>query len=94
MMIAVAKQYDKPVRIGVNWGSLDQDLVVRMMDENSKLAQPKEANEVTREALIVSALQSAQRAEELGLPHDRIVLSCKVSAVQDLDRGVYRTVQA
>jgi (E)-4-hydroxy-3-methylbut-2-enyl-diphosphate synthase len=84
MMIAVAKQYDKPVRIGVNWGSLDQDLVVRMMDENSKLAQPKEANEVTREALIVSALQSAQRAEELGLPHDRIVLSCKVSAVQDL----------
>ncbi len=84
MMIAVAKQYDKPVRIGVNWGSLDQDLVVRMMDENSKLAQPKEANEVTREALIVSALQSAQRAEELGLPHDHIVLSCKVSAVQDL----------
>ncbi|MBA4382341.1 MAG: 4-hydroxy-3-methylbut-2-en-1-yl diphosphate synthase [Sideroxydans sp.] len=84
MMIAVAKQYDKPVRIGVNWGSLDQDLVVRMMDENSKLAQPKEANEVTREALIVSALQSAQRAEELGLPHNRIVLSCKVSAVQDL----------
>lgn len=84
MMIAVAKQYDKPVRIGVNWGSLDQDLVVRMMDENSKLAQPKEANEVTREALIVSALQSAQRAEELGLSHDRIVLSCKVSAVQDL----------
>ena len=84
MMIAVAKQYGKPVRIGVNWGSLDQDLVVRMMDENSKLAQPKEANEVTREALIVSALQSAQRAEELGLAHDRIVLSCKVSAVQDL----------
>jgi len=84
MMIAVAKLYDKPVRIGVNWGSLDQDLVVRMMDENSKLAQPKEANEVTREALIVSALQSAQRAEELGLGRDRIVLSCKVSAVQDL----------
>ncbi len=84
MMIAVAKKYDKPVRIGVNWGSLDQDLVVRMMDENSKLAVPKEANEVTREALIVSALQSAQRAEELGLPRDRIVLSCKVSAVQDL----------
>jgi (E)-4-hydroxy-3-methylbut-2-enyl-diphosphate synthase len=84
MMIAVAKQYDKPVRIGVNWGSLDQDLVVSMMDENAKLAQPKEAGEVTREALIVSALQSAQRAEELGLAHDRIVLSCKVSAVQDL----------
>ncbi|MDO8312435.1 MAG: flavodoxin-dependent (E)-4-hydroxy-3-methylbut-2-enyl-diphosphate synthase [Sideroxyarcus sp.] len=84
MMIAVASQYDKPVRIGVNWGSLDQDLVVRMMDENAKLAQPKEASEVTREALIVSALQSAQRAEKLGLAHDRIVLSCKVSAVQDL----------
>ncbi|TAJ78009.1 MAG: flavodoxin-dependent (E)-4-hydroxy-3-methylbut-2-enyl-diphosphate synthase [Gallionellaceae bacterium] len=84
MMIAVAKQYDKPVRIGVNWGSLDQDLVVRLMDENAKLAQPKEAAEVTREALIVSALDSAQRAEKLGLAHDRIVLSCKVSAVQDL----------
>jgi len=84
MMINVAKQYDKPVRIGVNWGSLDQDLVVRMMDENAKLAQPREAEEVTREALIVSALESARRAEELGLPHDRIVLSCKVSDVQDL----------
>ncbi len=84
MMIAVAREFDKPVRIGVNWGSLDQDLVVRLMDENAKLAQPKEASEVTREALIVSALQSARRAEELGLPSDRIVLSCKVSAVQDL----------
>jgi len=89
MMIAVAKQYDKPVRIGVNWGSLDQDLVVRMMDENSKLAQPKEVAEVTREALIVSALDSAQRAEELGLPHNHIILSCKVSEVQDLI-AVYR----
>ncbi len=84
MLIAVAKQYDKPVRIGVNWGSLDQDLVVRLMDENAKLAQPKEVTEVTREALIVSALDSAKRAEELGLAHDRIVLSCKVSEVQDL----------
>ncbi|GAB4122361.1 MAG: flavodoxin-dependent (E)-4-hydroxy-3-methylbut-2-enyl-diphosphate synthase [Sideroxydans sp.] len=84
MMIAVAKQYDKSVRIGVNWGSLDQELVVRMMDENAKLPNPKEAREVTREALIVSALESAQRAEELGLRHDRIVLSCKVSEVQDL----------
>src|SRR5512135_3200203 len=89
MMIAVAKQYGKPVRIGVNWGSLDQDLVVRMMDENAKLAQPKEVAEVTREALIVSALDSARRAEELGLPHDQIVLSCKVSEVQDLI-AVYR----
>ena len=89
IMIAVAKKYDKPVRIGVNWGSLDQDIVVRMMDENAKLAQPKEVSEVTREALIVSALDSAKRAEELGLPHDRIVLSCKVSEVQDLI-AVYR----
>ena len=84
MMIGVAKQYDKPVRIGVNWGSLDQDLVVRMMDENAKLPEPREAEEVTREALIMSALESARRAEELGLAHDRIVLSCKVSEVQDL----------
>ncbi len=89
IMIDVASRYDKPVRIGVNWGSLDQDLVVRMMDENAKLAQPKEVSEVTREALIVSALDSAKRAEELGLPHDRIVLSCKVSEVQDLI-AVYR----
>ena len=89
IMIAVAKQYDKPVRIGVNWGSLDQDLVVRMMDENAKLSHPREVVEVTREALIVSALDSARRAEELGLPHDRIVLSCKVSEVQDLI-AVYR----
>jgi (E)-4-hydroxy-3-methylbut-2-enyl-diphosphate synthase len=88
-MIAVAKEYDKPVRIGVNWGSLDQDLVVRLMDENAKLAQPKEVAEVTREALIVSALDSARRAEEIGLPHNRIVLSCKVSEVQDLI-AVYR----
>jgi len=84
MMIAVARQYDKPVRIGVNWGSLDQDLVVRLMDENAKLARPRDVSEVTREALIVSALDSARRAEELGLSHDRIVLSCKVSEVQDL----------
>lgn len=89
VMISVARQYDKPVRIGVNWGSLDQSLVVRMMDENARLAQPKDVAEVTREALIVSALDSAKRAEELGLPHDRIVLSCKVSEVQDLI-AVYR----
>jgi (E)-4-hydroxy-3-methylbut-2-enyl-diphosphate synthase len=89
MMIAVAKQYDKPVRIGVNWGSLDQELIVRLMDENAKLAHPKDVAEVTREALIVSALDSAKRAEEIGLPHNRIVLSCKVSEVQDLV-AVYR----
>jgi (E)-4-hydroxy-3-methylbut-2-enyl-diphosphate synthase len=84
MMIEVARRYDKPVRIGVNWGSLDSDLIVRMMDENAKSRQPKTAAEVTREALIVSALESAKRAEALGMPHDRIVLSCKVSGVQDL----------
>ncbi len=89
IMIGVARQYGKPVRIGVNWGSLDQDLVVRLMDENAKLAQPKDVAEVTREALIVSALESAARAEELGLSHDRIILSCKVSEVQDLI-AVYR----
>ncbi|MDP2806004.1 MAG: flavodoxin-dependent (E)-4-hydroxy-3-methylbut-2-enyl-diphosphate synthase [Gallionellaceae bacterium] len=89
MMIGVAKQYGKPVRIGVNWGSLDQDLVVRMMDANAKLPQPKDVAEVTREALIVSALEAAKRAEELGLSHDQIVLSCKVSEVQDLI-AVYR----
>ncbi|MEI7842508.1 MAG: flavodoxin-dependent (E)-4-hydroxy-3-methylbut-2-enyl-diphosphate synthase [Gallionellaceae bacterium] len=89
MMIGVAKQYGKPVRIGVNWGSLDQDLVVRMMDDNAQLPQPKDVAEVTREALIVSALDAAKRAEELGLPHDQIVLSCKVSEVQDLI-AVYR----
>jgi (E)-4-hydroxy-3-methylbut-2-enyl-diphosphate synthase len=84
MMIEVACRYDKAVRIGVNWGSLDSDLIVRMMDENARSPQPKTAGEVTREALIVSALDSAKRAEALGMPHDRIVLSCKVSGVQDL----------
>lgn len=91
MMVETAIRYDKPVRIGVNWGSLDQNLVVRMMDENSRLAQPKEAKEVTRAALIASALESAQRAEQLGLAHNRIVLSCKVSEVQDLI-AVYRAL--
>jgi (E)-4-hydroxy-3-methylbut-2-enyl-diphosphate synthase len=89
IMIETAMRYGKPVRIGVNWGSLDQAVVVRMMDENAKLAQPREAAEVTREALIVSALESAARAEELGLPGDCIILSCKVSEVQDLI-AVYR----
>lgn len=91
IMIQTAIRYDKPVRIGVNWGSLDQNLVVRMMDENSRLAQPKEAGEVTRAALIASALESAQRAEQLGMAHDHIVLSCKVSEVQDLI-AVYRAL--
>lgn len=83
-IIELACQYDKPVRIGVNWGSLDQELLVRMMDENAQLAQPKDASLVTREALIVSALDNARRAEELGLAHDKIILSVKVSEVQDL----------
>ncbi len=91
IMIQTAIRYDKPVRIGVNWGSLDQRLVVRMMDENSKLAQPLDVKAVTRAALIASALQSAERAEQLGLPHNRIVLSCKVSEVQDLI-AVYRAL--
>ncbi len=91
IMIGAAVRNGKPVRIGVNWGSLDQNLVVRMMDENSRLAEPKDVREVTRAALIASALQSAQRAEELGLAHDRIVLSCKVSEVQDLI-AVYRAL--
>ncbi|MFA6971766.1 MAG: flavodoxin-dependent (E)-4-hydroxy-3-methylbut-2-enyl-diphosphate synthase [Gallionella sp.] len=91
IMIQTAIRYDKPVRIGVNWGSLDQNLVVRMMDENAQLAQPKDVKEVTRAALIASALQSAQRAEQLGMKHNRIVLSCKVSEVQDLI-AVYRSL--
>ncbi len=92
MMIETAIRYDKPVRIGVNWGSLDQNLVVRMMDENSRLPQPRTAGEVTRAALIASALESAARAEQLGMAHDRIVLSCKVSDVQDLI-AVYRSLK-
>ncbi len=92
-MIEVALKYDKPVRIGVNWGSLDQDLVVRLMDENANMPQPKDAAAVTREALIVSALESAQRAEALGMRRDHIVLSCKVSGVQDLI-AVYRDLAA
>ncbi len=83
-MIEVALKYHKPVRIGVNWGSLDQDLVVRLMDENAVLGEPRDAAEVTREALVLSALESAQKAEELGLGRDKIILSCKVSDVQDL----------
>ncbi len=83
-MIETALEYGRPVRIGVNWGSLDQELVTRLMDENAKLPNPKDAVEVTREALVVSALENAARAEELGLGRDRIVLSCKVSDVQSL----------
>ena len=92
-MIEKAIEYAKPVRIGVNWGSLDPELLARMMDDNAKLAVPLEADEVMREALIVSALESAAKAEEIGLPAERIILSCKVSAVQDLIR-VYRELAA
>jgi (E)-4-hydroxy-3-methylbut-2-enyl-diphosphate synthase len=92
-MIEKAIEYAKPVRIGVNWGSLDPELLARMMDENARLAAPREAGEVMREALIVSALESAAKAREIGLPADRIVLSCKVSAVQDLI-AVYRSLAA
>jgi len=90
-MIEKAIEYDKPVRIGVNWGSLDQVLLTKMMDDNAKLANPLETDEVMREALIVSALKSAERAEELGLPRDHIILSCKVSGVQKLIT-VYRDI--
>ncbi len=88
-MIEAAIKFDKPVRIGVNWGSLDPELIARMMDENAALRLPKEADAVMREALIISALESAAKAEALGLGGDKIILSCKVSAVQDLI-AVYR----
>ncbi len=92
-MIETACRHGKPVRIGVNWGSLDQELLARLLDANQRLANPRPLPEVTREALIESALGSARRAEEIGLGHDRIVLSCKVSAVQDLV-AVYRALAA
>ena len=92
-LIEIACKHDKPVRIGVNWGSLDQALLARLMDENAQRAEPLEAKAVMFEALIRSALDSAQQAEQLGLAHDRIVLSCKMSGVQDLVR-VYRDLAA
>jgi (E)-4-hydroxy-3-methylbut-2-enyl-diphosphate synthase len=83
-IVEMAIRYDKPVRIGANWGSLDQELLTRLMDENAKSAKPLEARAVTREAMVQSALLSAERAEEIGLPRSKIILSAKVSAVQDL----------
>src|SRR6202166_358677 len=83
-MIETACRFEKPVRIGVNWGSLDQDLLTRMMDENSSRAEPLTAQEVMRNAVVSSAVESALRAEEIGMRHDRIILSAKVSGVQDL----------
>ena len=92
-MIEMACKFGKPVRIGVNWGSLDQALLARLMDENGRTAQPLAADAVMREALVVSALESAAQAEKWGLPSERIVLSCKVSGVQDLI-AVYRDLAA
>jgi (E)-4-hydroxy-3-methylbut-2-enyl-diphosphate synthase len=90
-MIETACRYGKPVRIGVNWGSLDQDLLTRLMDENSGTPEPLTAQQVMRNAVVLSALESAQRAEELGMAHDRIILSAKVSGVQDLI-AIYRNL--
>ncbi|HTT02557.1 MAG TPA: flavodoxin-dependent (E)-4-hydroxy-3-methylbut-2-enyl-diphosphate synthase [Steroidobacteraceae bacterium] len=92
-MIEVACRNGKPVRIGVNWGSLDQDLLTRLMDENSRAAEPLDARQVMRNAVVLSALESAARAIELGLPRDRIILSAKVSGVQDLI-AIYRELGA
>jgi len=92
-LIEIACRYDKPVRVGVNWGSLDQVLLARMMDENARAERPPEVGEVMRHAVIASALESAARAEELGLPANRIILSCKLSGVQDLIH-VYRNLAA
>ncbi|WP_295391414.1 flavodoxin-dependent (E)-4-hydroxy-3-methylbut-2-enyl-diphosphate synthase [uncultured Thiodictyon sp.] len=92
-MIEIAARYDRPVRIGVNWGSLDQDLIVRMMDANARAATPKLADQVMHDAMVESAVASAARAVELGLPKDRIILSCKMSGVQDLIT-VYRMLAA
>lgn len=92
-MIELAIRYNKPIRIGVNWGSLDQSVLARVMDDNAKKTNPGSANDVMREALILSALESATLAEQLGLSADRIVLSCKVSSVQDLI-AVYRDLAA
>ena len=92
-MIEVACRFDKPVRIGVNWGSLDSELLTRLMDENAQRAEPLAAEAVMHEAMITSALESAAKAEEIGLPRDRIVLSCKMSGVQDLI-ATYRSLAA
>lgn len=92
-LIETACKYDKPIRIGVNWGSLDPEMLARIMDENARASEPQDAAYVMREALITSALESAAKAEEIGLPRDHIVLSCKVSGVQDLIR-VYRELAA
>jgi len=93
IMIEAAVEYDRPVRIGVNWGSLDGALLAEMMDDNGKLPEPKDAGEVTRDAIVLSAIRSAEAAEHYGLAHDKIILSAKVSGVQDLI-AVYRDLAA
>lgn len=92
-MIENAMRYDKAVRIGVNWGSMDKSLVARMMDENARSSDPKDTHEMIREIMVTSALESAAQAEQVGLGRDRIILSCKMSAVQDLI-AVYRLLAA
>jgi (E)-4-hydroxy-3-methylbut-2-enyl-diphosphate synthase len=90
-MVEVAARYEKPVRIGVNWGSLDQELLTQLMDDNARLAEPFEPRQIMYRAIIMSALESARRAEEIGLAADQIILSCKMSGVQDLI-SVYRAL--
>jgi len=92
-LIEIACKFDKPIRIGVNWGSLDQVLLARIMDENARRTEPKDATEIMREAMVTSALESAAQAEQVGLAGNRIVLSCKVSGVQDLI-AIYRELAA
>jgi len=88
-IVELAIKYDKPVRIGVNWGSLDQSVATKLMDENKNSNNPKSSNLILRDALVLSCLQSAEKAEEIGLSKDKIILSCKVSSVQDLI-AIYR----
>ena len=90
-MVEVAAKYDKPVRIGVNWGSLDQELLTELMDENAKLTEPQEPQQIMYRAILLSAVQSARRAEQIGLRPEQIILSCKMSGVQDLI-SVYRAL--
>ena len=90
-MVEAAAKYDKPVRIGVNWGSLDQELLTELMDENAKLAEPQEPQQIMYRAILLSAVQSARRAEQIGLRPEQIILSCKMSGVQDLI-SVYRAL--
>src|SRR5258707_7165172 len=93
-IVETAIKHGKPVRIGANWGSLDQELLTRLMDENARSPTPRDAREVTRKAMVQSALLSAERAEEIGLARDRIILSAKVSAGQDLIAGYFHLAKS